>query len=166
MTWYEFIGSVLPGYFGCLLFKTKNEMKCCFVLPWSLSELDVYGLEKCHLIHSSTLSTVNPLLSPFCNFLYLSFQNFYSSLHTIIWAKLNKLAVSIKPLPKMRVGGGEVNRGFTATKNGFIKTICMLAGTFLSSSIFIHSFVPCFSLSLFLFFSFFQFFSHSFCFFD
>ena len=62
-----------------------------------------------------------------CYFLYLSFSSLYSSLHTMIWAKLNKPGVSIKPLPKMLVGGGGVNGGFTATKNGFIKTICMLA---------------------------------------
>ena len=39
-----------------------------------------------------------------CYFLYLSFSSLYSSLHTIIWAKLNKPGVSIKPLPKMLVG--------------------------------------------------------------
>ena len=50
-----------------------------------------------------------------CNFLYLSFSNLYSSLHTIIWAKLNKPAVSTKPLPKMR-GVGGVNRGLRQPK--------------------------------------------------
>jgi len=96
------------------------------------------------------------------NFLYLSFSDLYSSFDTIVRAKLNKPAVSIKPLPKMQCagGGGWGGGGYWGIDGNQKRlhinnrNVCGHFFFYLVLFSFIHSFPVSVSLSLFSFLSF------------